>query len=95
MYLNNEKKIVYVSQKKAKKEEQDQKRILMMNQSQISKYNAKYYLEEITGIYEQLTPLLFHFTKKPAKFLQIPSLNLKLQILTVLNSRNLCKQTIL
>ena len=46
MYLNNEKKIVHVSQKKAKQKEkeQDQKRILMMNQSQISKYNAKYYL---------------------------------------------------
>ena len=41
-----------------------------MNQSQISKYNAKYYLEEITGIYEQLTPLLFHFTEKPAQFLK-------------------------
>ena len=49
-------------------------------------------LEEITGIYEQLTPLQFHFTEKPAQILQIPSLNLKLQILIVLNSRNLCKQ---
>ena len=27
-------------------------------------------LEEITGIYEQLTPLLFHFTEKPAQFLK-------------------------
>ena len=39
VYLNNEKKIVYVSQKKAK--QKDKK---MMNQSQIGKYNAKYYL---------------------------------------------------
>ena len=44
VYLNNEKKIVHVSQKKAKQKEQDQKMILMMYQSQISKYNAKYYL---------------------------------------------------
>ena len=49
-------------------------------------------LEGITGIYEQLTPLQFHFIEKPAQILQIPSLNLKLQILIVLNSRNLCKQ---
>ena len=27
-------------------------------------------LEEIPGIYEQLTPLLFHFTEKPAENLQ-------------------------
>ena len=49
-------------------------------------------VEELTGIYEQLTPLQFHFTEKPAQILQIPSLNLNLQILVVLNSRNLCKQ---
>ena len=49
-------------------------------------------LEGITGIYEQLAPLQFHFIEKPAQILQIPSLNLKLQILIVLNSRNLSKQ---
>ena len=27
-------------------------------------------LEELTGIYEQLTPLQFHFTEKPARFLK-------------------------
>ena len=52
----------------------------------------KILLEGITGIYEQLTPLQFYFIEKPAQILQIPSLNLKLQILIVLNSRNLCKQ---
>ena len=30
-------------------------------------------LEGITGIYEQLTPLQFHFIEKPAQILQIPS----------------------
>ena len=30
-------------------------------------------LEEITGVYEQLTPLQFHFIEKPAQILQIPS----------------------
>ena len=27
-------------------------------------------LEEITGIFEQLTPLQFNFTEKPARFLK-------------------------
>ena len=33
-------------------------------------------LEGISGIYEQLTPLQFHFIEKPAQILQIPSFNL-------------------
>ena len=32
-----------------------------------------YNLEGIPGIYEQLTPLQFHFIEKPAQILQIPS----------------------
>ena len=36
-------------------------------------------LEGITGIYEQLAPLQFHFIEKPAQILQIPSLNLNFE----------------